>query len=90
MRVTLEMLQNKVDYINEATGSPMEPYTRTSENELKANVGNYHLSQSYGGIALARMVKGGGVTMPTHSGHITKRELCHQLDGFIAALRAMK
>jgi hypothetical protein len=90
MTVTLKMLQNKIDYINDATGSPMEPYTRI-DGRIQANIGNYHISQAYGGFALMRMAtEGGGITMPTNSSHITKRELCHQLDGFIAALRAMQ
>ena len=90
MTITLKMLQNKIDYINEATGSPMEPYTRT-DGRVKANIGNYHISQAYGGFALMRISsEGGGITMPTNSAHITKRELSHQLDGFIAALDAMK
>lgn len=87
MRVTLKMLQAKVDYINEETGNPMEAYTR-DENGIRANIGNYHISQAYGGVALAQIAtSSGGVSMPTHSGHISKRELALQLDGFIAALR---
>lgn len=89
MPVTLKMLQAKIDFINEETGNPLEPYSKT-ERGFVANVGNYHLSQAYGGVALVRMATGGGgVSMPTNSGHITKKELNHQLDGFIAALRAM-
>jgi hypothetical protein len=90
MSVTLKTLQNKIDTINEMTGNPLEPYTKT-ENGYVANIGSYHISQAYGGVALVRMVsEGGGESMPTHSGHITKKELNHQLDGFLAALRAMK
>lgn len=89
MRVTLEMLQNKIDCINEMVGSPIDPYTRTDDG-VRANIGNYHLSQAYGGVCLCLMAEGGGVSMPTSSGHITKKELNHQLDGFLAALRALK
>lgn len=88
MKITLKLLQNKVDFINEATNSPETAYTRTATGQLIANIGHYHISQAYGGVALARIVtSGGGVSMPTNSGHITKRELCHELDGFIAAIR---
>lgn len=90
MPVTLKMLQAKINFINEKTGNPLEPYSKT-ESGFVANIGNYHLSQAYGGVALSRMATdGGGVSMPTNSGHITKKELNHQLDGFIAALRAMQ
>ena len=90
MTVTLKMLQSKIDYINEATNSPMKTY-RWEDGKVKANIGNYHLSQAYGGFSLMRIAsEGGGITMPTNSAHITKRELSHQLDGFIAALLEMQ
>lgn len=90
MSVTLKTLQHKVDCINEMTGNPSEPYTRT-ESGFVTNIGCYYISQAYGGVALVRMVtEGGGQTMPTQSGHITKRQLNHELEGFLAALRAMR
>lgn len=90
MSATLKLLQYKIDCINEMTGNPAEPYSKT-ESGFVANIGCYYISQAYGGVALVRMTShGGGQSMPTQSGHITKRELNHQLDGFLAALREMR
>ena len=90
MTVTLKMLQHKVEYINEVFGHPKEPYTK-NDNGVRANVGNYHLSQAYGGVALVQIVnESGGVTMPMGYGHVPKRELYNQLLGFTAGIQAMK
>lgn len=90
MRVSKSMLQNKIDLINEMTNSPMEYATKTDQG-IRCNVGHFHLSQAYGGYCLQRtMNEGGGCQTPIGLGHITGKEICHQLDGFIAALRIIK
>ena len=87
-RTTLAHLQAIVDRINRATNSPAEPYTRT-DNKWCANIGNYHLSQAYGGVALHRMVSpGGGVEDVLRAGHVSKRELEAGMHEFIAGLEA--
>ena len=86
-RITEKQLQAIVDRINSITGSPMESYTKESSGHYRANVGNYHLSFAYGGVALDRMVSaGGGVTCPLGSGHVTKRELAEKMWAFLAGL----
>ena len=68
-----------VDRINRITGSPSAPYI-----DGKAQVGNYHISHAYGGVALHRMYnEGGGVTSPLSTGHIPKRELAALMYAFI-------
>ena len=90
-RITAKDLEHLCDRLNRKTGNPLKPWQTDDTGKMTANIGNYHISQAYGGFALMRMAtEGGGITMPTNSSHITKRELCHQLDGFIAALRAMQ
>ena len=87
-RITQKQLQYLVDRINELTGNPMTPWTKT-ETGTKANIGNYHLSGAYGGYSLERMyTDGGGVTTPLNTGHIQKRELYGHLRAFIAGLES--
>ena len=78
-RVTEKQLEAIVDRINRITGSPSAPYI-----DGKAQVGNYHISHAYGGVALHRMYnEGGGVTSPLSTGHIPKRELTALMYAFI-------
>lgn len=87
MRVTIKDLQSIVDRINRITNSPMEPYTKTPDGKYKANVGNYHLSQAYGGVDLHRMSnEAGGVYTPLNCGHVSKRELQKLLFSYISGL----
>jgi hypothetical protein len=81
-RVTEKQLEAIVDRINRITGSPSAPYI-----DGKAQVGNYHISHAYGGVALHRMYnEGGGVTSPLSTGHIPKRELAALMYAFINGL----
>lgn len=86
MRVTISMLQAKVDRINDEIGAERSVFTKTDYG-TKTNVGTFYISQAYGGVALVRIVNtSGAITMPVRSGHITKKELNHQLDGILYAL----
>lgn len=89
-RVTDKCLQRIVDRINLMQKTPMEPYTKTeteNDTEFEANIGNYHLSYSYGGISLYRMVNdGGGVTDVLMCGHVSKRELQTAMFAYIRGL----
>lgn len=74
MRTTVNTLNALLREINVAKDMPLKPYTRT-DGKLKANVGNYHLSQAYGGVCVHRMAnEHGGCTTPIWHGHIPKRE----------------
>jgi hypothetical protein len=78
-RITEKMLKSTVKELNELTGNPLEAY-----GEAGANVGNYNLSQAYGGVCLHQMSNnGGGVTDVFRTGHIPKRELFSMLCAFI-------
>lgn len=90
MRVSKSMLQNKINLINEMTNSPAE-YAIKTDQGFRCNIGHFHLSQAYGGYCLQRTIgEGGGCQTPIGLGHITGKEICHQLDGFIAALQFIK
>ena len=90
MRTSIKTLKALVDQINVATDSPATPYTRTGDN-LTANIGNYHLSQAYGGACVHRMATdGGGVTTPIFPGHIPKREAEIAIRAFLRGIYAIK
>ncbi len=84
--VTLAHLEAIVARINRMTGSPLEPYVGRV-----AQIGNYHLSQAYGGVALHRMAnESGGVHDVLRIGHVSKRELQGALFAFISGIEAAK
>ena len=78
-------LEKMVDLINSLTESPKEPYSKDENGEFQANLGNYRLNFSYGGVRLCRMTEGGG--SPDISYRYTKKELKLFLSGFLSALR---
>ena len=86
MRISIKQLEQQVNYLNEITNQPATPWSRV-DNRSRANIGNYHLSQAYGGVCLHQMANlGGGVTCPLSQGHIPKRELMDKLQAFIAGI----
>lgn len=88
-RITEKQLEAVCARINRATGSPLETYTRQEDGRLKANVGNYHISHAYGGVALHRMSnESGGVTTPFGMGHEPKRALIEKMWAFLAGIEA--
>ena len=90
MRTTKTHLEKQIAYLNLLTESPGKPWRR-DEGGASANVGNYHLSEAYGGVCIHRMENtGGGVSMPVSFGHVTKRELYERLTSFIAGIETGK
>jgi hypothetical protein len=91
MRTSIKTLETLCRWINERTGSPLEPYTKDENGNLRANVGNYHLSGAYGGWCLHRMhSEGGGVTTPLIHGHVPKRELETAMRAFLAGIDTVR
>ena len=89
MRTTLAHLQAIVDRINRTTNSPLESGGRDADGRYRANIGNYHLDQAYGGVALYRMVnEGGGCSDVLRVGHVSKRELAAKMHAFLAGIDA--
>jgi len=87
-RITEKQLQSLVNCINTVTGSPMKPWNNET-TPMTANIGNYHLSFAYGGVALHQIcTNGGGVIDVFSSGHMPKRELYQRMsawfDGYCA------
>ena len=81
----MKQLTATVELINEVTQSPDTPWT-----DGKANIGNYHVSQAYGGCSLHRMSSpGGGVRDVFSCGHIPKRDLHARLWAFYYGIHAV-
>jgi hypothetical protein len=90
-RITEKQLENLVTFINEITGSPLTPYSRDENGNLKGNIGNYHLSHAYGGVNVHKTVNdGGGITCPITHGYVTKRELYNAMHAYIRGLEHTK
>ena len=86
-RITEKMIQTRVDYLNKITGSPMQPYAKNENGEMKAQIGNFHMSHAYGGVCIHRMMNdGGGVDTPIISYHAPKRECFEALCNFISGI----
>lgn len=89
MRTSIKTLELLCAQINTLTGSPATPWTRGEDGRNRANVGNYHLSEAYGGVCLHQMHnEGGAVTTPLVSYHVPKKELEIAMRAFIAGLEA--
>ncbi len=90
-RITEKDLERLCKRINEATGSPVQTYSRNDDGKLVAQIGNYHISHSYGGVCLHRISSaGGGVMTPLSYGHVPKRDLYNQMCAFLSGLAAEK
>jgi hypothetical protein len=90
-QITIKQLQTEVERLNQLTGSPLTPYTRSDDGKLRGNVGNFHLSQAYGGVGIHRMAnESGGVTTPVFHGYIPKREAFGRIVAHIAGIESAR
>jgi hypothetical protein len=88
-RITLQDIENGLSRLNHMAGTPQTPYTKNADGKFKANIGNYHLSQAYGGCCVHQMLSdGGGITTPITHGHVPKRECYETLHAFINGFEA--
>ena len=84
MTITKQMLQDKIDYLNQITNSPIKPYMRSAAGNFIGQIGCFTLHQAYGKFGLHRMVnEGGGVTDRYIYGLHSKKELYALLTAFI-------
>ena len=82
-RISIKDIENAVDRLNRMAGTPMKPWARV-DGKNTANIGNYHTSQAYGGVAIHQMQSaGGGIRQVFGCGHVPKRECFEQLHSFI-------
>ena len=90
-RITVNMLERRVSFINELLDRSDEPYSKDSDGNYHPNAGNYHLSGAYGGYALHEMshIPGcTGVSDVFSCGHVSKRELYNRINAFIDGILA--
>lgn len=89
-RITKKNLQARIETINSILNRPATPYSQV-EGKLTANIGNFSLSQCYGGYCVHLMVNdGGGVSTPIWAGHIPARDAYERISAFIAGLQFQK
>jgi len=88
-RITEKELQSLVDRLNRIAGVPLEPYSKNKREQWNANIGNYHLDYSYGGVNLLRMISiGGSCEKPLATGWTTKRELYQNIHSYLNGMDA--
>ncbi len=89
-RITKKQLQARIDTINSILNRPLTPYTQ-ADGKLIANIGNFSLSQAYGGFGVHLMAnESGGVSTPLWYGHIPARDAYERISAFIAGLTFSK
>lgn len=86
-RITEKDLQSAVDRINRELDMPLEPYAKVGDNYI-VQIGCYHLSHAYGGVALYRMYNDGGGVSDVFGGHMPKRDLYCKLHAFLLGIYA--
>jgi hypothetical protein len=87
-RITLKFLNAQCERLNRVEGAPLTAYSKEeSTGKYTANIGNYHISQAYGGYSLHRITNaGGGVSNPLSVGYVPARELSGLLSAYIAGM----
>ena len=86
--IKLIQLEQIITQINHATGNDIDTYEKGDNGGLKAIVGNYHLSQAYGGCALYQITSEGGAIADIFGcGHVSKRALYERLQSFLLGVQ---
>jgi len=86
-RITQKDLERMVLRINRALNRPETPYGKDENGRFKANLGNFHISGAYGGVALEEIqTNGGGVRRVSTDGYGTKRQLYTWMTAFLSGI----
>jgi hypothetical protein len=89
-RITEKDLQALCDRINDAAGTPREPYGPAIDGHCNPQARCYHLAFAYGGVALHQMSEKPGCT-GIHAiidGYRTKRELYEKMLSYLDDMAA--
>lgn len=90
-RITIKDLKAVCERLNRITGSPLAGYVKGEDGKYQSQVGNFHISQAYGGYSLHRMMnEAGGVSDVFYSGHVPARDLYNQMHAFIRGIEFNK
>jgi hypothetical protein len=89
-RITLKHLEGLVDRLNQITGNPLDTWVKTATG-YTAQIGNYHVSQAYGGVSLSQIdTEGGGVRDVLYTGYCSKRELYTAMSAYLRGIELVK
>jgi|TARA_R110000823_G_scaffold273567_1_gene392616 hypothetical protein len=81
-------IENAIDHLNNELSTPANPWSQV-EGGQKANVGNFHLSQAYGGYSLHQMSNTSGASHDVfRCSYIPKRELHGMIQAMITGIDA--
>ncbi len=85
-RITIKQLENLADRINNAAGTPSEPWTLV-DGKYVAQAFNYHITGAYGGHCLEQMAESGsGSRDALSTGFTTKRDLYQRMQAFLLGI----
>ena len=87
-RITDKDLEAVARRINLAMGTPDLPWAPRDGGGMRANIGNFHLSHAYGGVALHQMQTEGGGVSDIFGCHMPKRELYDRMHAFLRGVEA--
>jgi len=86
-RITQKDLERIVLRINRALNRPETPYGKDENGRFKANLGNFHISSAYVGVALEEIqTNGGGVRRVSVGGYEPKWALYAWCVGFLSGI----
>ena len=90
-RITIAMLQKRLDILNDIFGYDREPYTRDAQGNIKGNHGTFVIDSAYGGHRLSQMACVWGSTGQRNlSPRGTARETYDIVNAWIDAGEQMK
>ena len=90
-RITIAMLQKRLDILNDIFGYDREPYTRDAQGNIKGNHGTFVIDSVYGGHCLSQMAcSNGGTGERDLSPRGTARETYDIINTWIDASEQMK
>lgn len=84
-RITDKDLQAVVNRINLILKTPETPYLKVGDKFI-AQIGCFHLSHAYSGVALHQMQNRSGGVKDIFYGHMPKRELYGKMQAFIKGI----
>lgn len=86
-RITQKDLERIVLRLNRKLNRPETPYGKDENGRFKANLGNFHISGAYGGVALEEaQTDGGGVRRVSTDGYGTKRQMYTWMTVFLSGI----
>ena len=86
--ITIKNLETLCASINSARDQWPVPYERI-DGQLVGQVGNYHISQQYGGVSLHQMMnESGGARDVFGCGHMPKRELFAMMRAYLLGVQS--